>query len=429
MASTMDQLRNRYTYLALEGGGGKGAAYVGALKVLEDRGFIRFLDPTNFQRKRLDPSRIKGVAGTSAGAITACLLAAGFGSRELEMVVKSGIADQFIDDPKVMRCPVIRVAGKTPGPIALVDNAKGLGLRILGRVGKFLVERDSTIVAVLEQVIKAVISRKLGAMGTKVARHFDEYFDSFLWDMGLFTGEGIRDFLDKFLEAKTGEKNVTFAKLFQRTQVHLKVAGVCLNTAEVIWFDHLGPWKNLPVADGVRISMSIPGAFKPIAIDFKKLESPGIDLEGALLFVDGGVLNNLPLHAFDDGGPGAAKTLTMAEALLFGSQVTPQKQVRPLNEHVLALRLTNPADMIPSFYGTGLAMLGGVMNALLAQAETNQVRSSEEAEQTIDLDTSGLSTLEFTVGEDDLAKVTERSAGITAQWIIRKQLDMMKKAS
>jgi NTE family protein len=418
----MEQLRNGITHLAFEGGGGKGAAYVGALKVLEELGVVQFLDRTAFERKRLDPARIKGVAGTSAGAITACLLAAGYGSRELEEVVKSGIADQFIDDPKPLQCPIIPVSGKAPARIRLVDNAKGFGPLPAGRVSELVLAKNSQLELALQLLIKATVRPK-GAMGEKVSRHLAAYVESFIWDMGLFTGEGIRDFLDKFLEAKTGVRNVTFAALFQRTQVHLKVAGVCVNTAEVVWFDHLGPWKNLPVADGVRISMSIPGAFKPIAIDFQKIKPNGIALEGALLFVDGGVLNNLPLHAFDE----VRRTVTKAEALLFGGQVQHAAEVRPLNRGVLAFRLTNPADMTPSFYGNGASLLLGVMNALLAQAETNQIRSAAEAEQTIDLDTTDLSTLEFTVDDDTLQRVTARSEGRTRQWITSKLLSYVKR--
>ena len=49
------------------GGGIKGFAFVGALQVLEDRGIY-------FER----------VAGTSAGAIMACFIAAGYTADEIE---------------------------------------------------------------------------------------------------------------------------------------------------------------------------------------------------------------------------------------------------------------------------------------------------------------------------------------------------------
>ena len=65
----MDMPRYPFTNLVFEGGGVKGVAYVGALQVLEDRGIA---------------GRVDAVAGTSAGAITAALVAAGYSAAELK---------------------------------------------------------------------------------------------------------------------------------------------------------------------------------------------------------------------------------------------------------------------------------------------------------------------------------------------------------
>ena len=64
----MSQFRN----LAFEGGGVKGIAYAGALQVLEQKNVL---------------PDIRRVAGTSAGAITAALVAAGYSGPELEEIV------------------------------------------------------------------------------------------------------------------------------------------------------------------------------------------------------------------------------------------------------------------------------------------------------------------------------------------------------
>ncbi|MGO4887120.1 patatin-like phospholipase family protein [Anaerobacillus sp. MEB173] len=62
------------------GGGVKAIAFVGALKVLEDKGYT-------FQR----------VAGTSAGAIIASLIKAGYTSKELTSVLSETNLQQFLD--------------------------------------------------------------------------------------------------------------------------------------------------------------------------------------------------------------------------------------------------------------------------------------------------------------------------------------------
>jgi len=76
----MSQFRN----LVFEGGGVKGIAYAGALEFLDQRGDIL--------------PEIRRVAGTSAGAITAAILALGAGSLEIEEIVGGTDFRKFMDD-------------------------------------------------------------------------------------------------------------------------------------------------------------------------------------------------------------------------------------------------------------------------------------------------------------------------------------------
>jgi NTE family protein len=69
--------------LVLEGGGVKGIALVGAISVLEERGY-------EFRR----------VAGTSAGAIVGSLVAAGAGAGELEEIMRGVDYRRFQDGPR-----------------------------------------------------------------------------------------------------------------------------------------------------------------------------------------------------------------------------------------------------------------------------------------------------------------------------------------
>jgi NTE family protein len=76
--------------LVFEGGGVKGIGLAGSLSILEERGFI----PQN-------------VAGTSAGAITAALLAAGFRGNELRDIVMDLDFRQFQDRSWEDKVPLI----------------------------------------------------------------------------------------------------------------------------------------------------------------------------------------------------------------------------------------------------------------------------------------------------------------------------------
>jgi len=62
------------SHLCLEGGGVKGIAYAGALRELEENGYITL-------------SELKGVAGSSAGAIAALLISIGYTVDEMEKVL------------------------------------------------------------------------------------------------------------------------------------------------------------------------------------------------------------------------------------------------------------------------------------------------------------------------------------------------------
>lgn len=79
-----------YTNLVFEGGGVKGIAYAGALQVLTDCGII---------------AQIKQVAGTSAGAITATLVALGYTAPEIKSIIMSLDFKQFEDGWDPLRLP------------------------------------------------------------------------------------------------------------------------------------------------------------------------------------------------------------------------------------------------------------------------------------------------------------------------------------
>jgi len=73
---------NNFKNLVFEGGGVRGIAYGGALAELERRGILK---------------NIKRVAGTSAGAITAVLLAVGYNDKEVSSIVTKTSFNDFSD--------------------------------------------------------------------------------------------------------------------------------------------------------------------------------------------------------------------------------------------------------------------------------------------------------------------------------------------
>ncbi len=76
--------QSQFRNLVFEGGGVLGIAYAGALRVLQQQGIM---------------PDIERVAGASAGAITACLLAIGYDADEIEQVVGTTSFESFMDAP------------------------------------------------------------------------------------------------------------------------------------------------------------------------------------------------------------------------------------------------------------------------------------------------------------------------------------------
>jgi NTE family protein len=69
--------------LIFEGGGVKGIAYVGAMKVLENKKIIK---------------NIRRVGGTSAGAINAALFALNYSNDETREIIRNLDFNKFMDD-------------------------------------------------------------------------------------------------------------------------------------------------------------------------------------------------------------------------------------------------------------------------------------------------------------------------------------------
>jgi NTE family protein len=77
----------KYRNLVMEGGGIKGIAYGGALQELENKGILQGIVRT---------------AGTSAGAIQACLLALGYSPSEITDIISNTPVESFNDDGFVL---------------------------------------------------------------------------------------------------------------------------------------------------------------------------------------------------------------------------------------------------------------------------------------------------------------------------------------
>lgn len=207
--------------LVFEGGGVKGIALAGAFAELDARGY--------------EP---RCVAGTSAGAITASLVAAGYTGPEIEKVVSEEMHFPDFEDPP--------------------------HFHELGMLGEAL-----------------DVAKRRGI-------HSGAYF--LHWIAGMLGARGLTQFGDLKDPAATDE----------RRRYRLQVIASDLSEHAMLVLPRDAPRlgidpDQLRVADAVRMSMSIPIFFQPV-IHINPHTS------GQHMIVDGGLLSNFPVWLFDCSG-------------------------------------------------------------------------------------------------------------------------------
>ena len=204
-----------------EGGGVKGIGLVGAVAVAEEKGY-----------------QWVNMAGTSAGAIVAALLAAGYGAAELKAVMQELDYRRFKDASFGDKIPLV-------GPIASLVFEKGI--------------------------------------------YEGKYFEN--WMRELLRKKNGETFSDLILEEYKDDEQYRFK---------LRVIAADISRGRLLVLPQdavdfgIRP-EDLNVAAAVRMSMSIPFFYEPIELRDMKTNQVSY-------IVDGGVLSNFPVWLFDTEG-------------------------------------------------------------------------------------------------------------------------------
>jgi NTE family protein len=205
-----------------EGGGVKGIGLVGAVAATEELNY-----------------EFCNIAGTSAGAIVAALVAAGYRASELHDIMQSLDYAKFKDQGLLDRIPVF-------GKVLSLGLEKGI--------------YEGTL---LEHWLR----EQLGAKGKHT-------------------------FKDLIIEE---------SKDSPKYRYKLQVIAADISRGKLLVLprdiqDYGIDPDDLDIAHAVRMSMSIPFFFEPVQLQLR-------DPEQDCYIVDGGVLSNFPIYLFDDGTP------------------------------------------------------------------------------------------------------------------------------
>ncbi len=336
--------------VVFEGGGAKGSAFAGALTALQ---------ATGHTTRRL--------IGTSAGAITATLLAVGFTPQEMLDAVNEKLNGKprfssFMDHP------------------ASADFSQA--------------QRDaSDTMRVLENMRVPMFAGHT-ALNLLMETPLYPTLFSVVECGGVYAGIAFLNWLIEKLAAKGIAATDTLATVFAKTQVDLSVVASDTTDMEMLIVNHRTA-PGVPMAWAVRMSMSIPMVWREVVWDASWGSYMGRSKTGNVI-VDGGVLSNFPIRLIDESVPdimgdtdpnGALNLGLLLDETLPVPGIAPAKPPVPVQEMRVVQRLTR------------------LMDTMMGARDTEEMR--QHASEICRLPVKGYGTTEFDMPDAKLQALIE----------------------
>lgn len=221
----------------------------------------------------------------------------------------------------------------------------------------------------------------------------ERFFRKFGW----FKGDYFLEWMQCRVKEQTGDPDATFADLHEAHLADsakfkdLFVLSTDLSRRRSQVFSH-GHSPDLPVAQAVRASMSIPLFFEGYPIDESLFGDIGERGEKQDLFVDGGVLDNYPIELFDRNG---------------------------VNPQTIGLHLTdqgappNPDSRIDSFPEYARNLFEALLNV-----QVNAFNNSpDDQKRTIQINDLGVGTTDFSLSNEMKCKLIQQGVIDTCKYL------------
>ena len=254
--------------LVFEGGGAKGMVFVGAYEefVKRNHTFGRLL-------------------GTSAGAITAVLLAAGYSPQEMSDALNEKengkpVFAEFMGQPPPFTKEAVRNS-------TIRELLRNINLKFLPNY--------------FEEKLDNYITRKLSE--NLKSRHFFSFVERGGW----YSADRFITWLERKLDTGSWKNkprkfsHMNLQQFYEKTQIHLSL--IASNTTDgslLVLNNHTAP--ECPVVWAVRMSMGIPLVWDEVLWKIKWGHYLKQDITGHAI-VDGGLLSNFPLELFLSDAP------------------------------------------------------------------------------------------------------------------------------
>ena len=253
------------TNIVLGGGGIKGIAYIGLLEAAEKRGMF-----------------FRNISGVSAGAIVGACIAAGYRSEELKKEFYEFDFGKFHIDKIIEKVPAVGSYMEFCSNTRLQDKSIHGFLKLEYTAPAREDERDD---------FEDVYSLYRGDFFKNIVKYSKQgcLFDGDLieeWIYRLLANKGIKTFAD--LRGGVPDYANPMGYKVRMTAVDAKRGKVIVLPDDMAYYG-LNPDK-LEVAKAVRMSSSVPFAFKPVEF-YAKINNK----TKKHYIIDGGVLDNLPV--------------------------------------------------------------------------------------------------------------------------------------
>ncbi|OGN72108.1 MAG: hypothetical protein A3G30_02025 [Chlamydiae bacterium RIFCSPLOWO2_12_FULL_49_12] len=360
--------------LVFQGGGAKGIAYVGAQYYLERHRLLR---------------EVRRVAGTSAGAIHAMLVALGYSASELKEILGKTDLKDFLDH-----------SYQTEQKLAAGIHS--------------IVNDQASIRECLDTAQRAFDWWNSSEKQDHLKNLIGVYQTG-----GMCKGEAFLTWIEKLISDKTAINCCTFGEykkiladrqfkhiFFYATQITPEPKIVCFNSEEK-------QWESVIIADAIRASISIPLVFTPHTLRIKTEDGEIRSAPELGTFVDGGIIKNLPINQFDFKKYGA--TNSPATDLFENRQTLAFNLVDPLNEKKSS---QNKASTQHALVETEVSSL----NVLFSSEKLLLQENASYRNRLVSIDNEGISLLSgFFITMEEKEKLISSAERATKKFFIEQK--------
>lgn len=354
--------------LVFEGGGAKGVAFAGAIRALEEADF-----------------RAGRLLGTSAGAVTATLLAVGYSADTILELLTERLSNgdsrfsTFADIPPDFQEEEIAAS----------------------HITTYLARNNVPFIPeALEKRGDRAIIRALLALPP-----YRQIF-SFIEFGGLYKGDAFLQWMVERLDAMDTLGAATLANLYEHTGYELTLTAADVTEQRLLILNHRTA-PDVPVAWAVRMSMSVPFYWQEVTWRAEWGNYRALDLTGHKM-VDGGILSGFPMELLLSQDSYVTSVMGAPQGTVLGFLLD--------EDGVVSAENLSPADIARDTAGAlanTLQRALGLVNTMMSAHDKLVLEAYKEL--VVRLPTKGYGAFEFDMEGERLARLVQAAYAATKE--------------